>query len=61
MSTPAPRLEMTDQQIQDLAERTGVRLKVAPAQLRKIMDQHLEDLCRSKSQGAHPPKPDADQ
>ncbi len=61
MSTPAPRLEMTDQQIEDLAENTGVRLKVSPAQVREIMDRHLEDLCRSKREGAHAPEPDQDQ
>ena len=61
MSTPAPRLTMTDQEIQDLADRTGVRLKAPPARLRDAIDKHLEDLCRRKRQGAHPPKSDGDQ
>ena len=61
MPTHSPRLKMSDEEIEALAQSTGVRLKVPASEIRVMMDRHLAALSGKQRDFRHAEKPDDNQ
>lgn len=60
MTTIVPRLNMTDAEMEDAAQKSGVKFIAPTAEVRRVFEHHLQKLALEESEPKNPPKADAE-